>query len=185
MAEHPRANRGPRGALAAGLALASLTALAATASPPAAAREGDRQQPAEIEADRAEIDRSEGVAHYYGDAVFTQGTLRVTGDQITIHAPAGQLERAEAEGEPATFRQETNAGRIVNARARRIDYANQAQRVTLIGDAEVVRGGERFQAHRIVYYTATDRVEARGGESGGRVHIRIEPDDGEAESDDD
>ncbi len=178
MAERQRHPRAGRATLRRALALVVLAALAlATGSSPSA-REGDRQQPADIEADRAEIDRAEGVAHYYGDAVFTQGTLRVTGARITVHAPAGELERAEAEGEPATLRQQTNTGRTVRARARRIDYAGAAQRITLVGDAEVLRGGERFEAHEIVYYTATDRVEARGGESDGRVHIRMAPADG-------
>jgi len=184
-AERQRRGRRSQGLTGPGLAVVVLAAVTAVASPPAGARKSDRQKPANIEADRAEIDRAEGVAHYYGDAVFTQGTLRVTGDRITIHAPGSQLERAEAEGKPATLRQQTNAGRTVRARARRIDYASEAQRITLVGDAEVLRGGERFEAHRIVYFTATDRVEARGGASRGRVHIRMEPDGGEAESGDD
>lgn len=182
MAERPRQPRGSRRALRNSVALLAVVALGPLASATVVAREGDRQKPANIEADRAEVDRAQGVAHYYGDAVFTQGTLRVTGDQITIHAPAGRLDRAEAEGQPATLRQQTNAGRTVRARARRIDYASEAQRITLTGNAEVLRGGERFEAHRIVYYSATDRVEARGGASDDRVHIRMEPDDGQAES---
>jgi lipopolysaccharide export system protein LptA len=160
-----------------------LALAAGLASTPALARDSDRSQPAEIEADRAEIDRQEGVAHYRGGAVFTQGTLRVTGERITVHAPAGRLERARAEGERAALRQETNAGRLVRARAQRIDYASEAQQITLIGHAEVVRAGERFRAHRIEYDTATDRVEAYSGDTDGRVRIRMAPEEAEDESD--
>jgi lipopolysaccharide export system protein LptA len=159
----------------AGRVLALAAALAAT---PALAREGDRQQPATIEADRAEIDQAAGVSHYYGEVVFEQGSLRITGARLSIRAPDGVVRRAEAQGEPARVRQETDAGRTVRAHGQNIEYDADAGRLTLIGQAELLRQGERFAAEKIRYWLDSQRVQGGRGEddAGERVRIRIEPD---------
>lgn len=159
----------------AALALGTALALAAGGL---AAREDDRRQPASIEADRAEIDQPAGTSRYYGDVVFTQGTLHIRGSTLVVHAPAGRVQRAEARGEPAHIRQETDAGRSVHARARYIEYDAATPRITLVGEAELTRDGDRFAAGRIRYWPDTGRVEAGRGEDGDRVRIRIEPADG-------
>ena len=157
--------------------------LAALAAGVAGARDDDRAQPATIEADRVEVLRPEGVSHYYGDVVFVQGSLRITGAEMTLRAPGGAVEFAETIGEPATVRQETDAGAIVDAEGRRIEYQADAQLITLTGDAVMRRGGERFAAGRIRYRTDTGRVEAGAEGNGGdeRVRIRIEPEPEAAE----
>ena len=66
------------------LALAVL-ATVALATPPAYALSSDREQPIEIEADRAEADERARVTIYRGDAVITQGTLRITGETVWIY----------------------------------------------------------------------------------------------------
>jgi len=161
-------------------AVVALTILL-TALPPARAREADRSEPATIEADRAEIERPDGLQRYFGDVVFVQGSLRITGDEMTVRAPGGVVEFAETIGRPATSRQQTDEGEIVDAEARRIEYHADEQLVILTGDAIVTRAGERFSAGRIRYRTDTGRVVA-GPDSGSspedeseRVRIRIEP----------
>lgn len=163
---------------------ASLLLALALAAAPAVAREGDRRQPADVEADRVEIDRGTGVSHYYGNVVFTQGTLRLTGDRVDLRAPGGVMEHATAVGTPARVRQETDAGELVRAHARTIEYDAVEGLVTLTGDAELLRTGERFAAGRIVYRQESGRLEAGRGDDDQRVRIRIEPaerdgDDGE------
>ena len=137
--------------------------------------DSDRQQPATIEADRVEIDREAGVSRYFGDVVFVQGTLRVTGNTMTLRANGGRVEYAETHGEPATVRQETDAGEQVDAEARTIEYAAGASRITLIGNAVLRRAGERFAAGRIRYRTDTGRIQADARDNDERVRIRIDP----------
>lgn len=144
---------------------------------PAAGREGDRSAPATIEADRAEIERPEGISHYYGDVVFVQGTLRITGDRMTLHSPGGVVEFADTHGDPATVRQETDAGEIVDAEAQLIEYQAEEQLITLTGDAVVRRAGERFAAGKIRYRTDSGRIEAGANGDDERVRIRIKPDE--------
>jgi lipopolysaccharide export system protein LptA len=163
-----------------------LVALAlALATAAAGARDSDREAPARIEADRAEIDRAAGVSRYYGNVVYTQGTLRITGERVTVRAPEGEVRYAESNGRPATVRQETNAGDLVRAQARTIVYRADIPRVTLTGAAELHREGDRFAAGQIRYWPDTGRVEADQGEDGGRVEIRIAPEDGDAPADPD
>lgn len=155
------------------LAAALILALAASVAP---ALEGDRRQPASIEADRVEIDRPAGISRYYGNVVFEQGTLRITGDRMTLRATGGVVEHAEVHGERATIRQRTEAGDIVHARARHIVHDADGGLVTLTENAELERGGDRFTAARIEYRPDTGRIDASGGdEDSGRVRIRIEP----------
>lgn len=163
-----------------------LIALALAVAPATAtARDSDRDAPAQIEADRAEIDRAAGVSRYYGNVVYTQGTLRITGDRVTVRAPGGEIRYAESNGRPATVRQETDAGDLVRAQARTIVYRAEVPRVTLTGEAELHREGDRFAAGQIRYWPDTGRVEADQGEDGGRVEIRIAPEDGETPADPD
>ncbi|MEX0606397.1 MAG: LptA/OstA family protein, partial [Halofilum sp. (in: g-proteobacteria)] len=81
----------------------------------------------------------------------------------------------EVHGERAAIRQRTESGEIVHARARHIDYDATAGVAVLTEEAEVERGDDRFTATRIEYRLDGGRIEASGGEDGGRVHIRIQP----------
>lgn len=156
---------------------------------PSVAREDDRRQPATIEADRAEIDRASGKSLYFGNVVFEQGTLRLTGERVTIVTRAGVIDYAEARGDPARIRQETDAGQLVRAHGRTIDYDASEGLIVLTGNAELQRDGERFAAGRIRYWPDSGRVEGGRGEDGGRVRIRIVPEadngGGDAEGDGD
>ncbi len=165
--------------------LSSLLVAVALAGGHALAREDDREQPATIEADRAEIDRASGESVYFGDVVFEQGTLHLTGDRLTISTREGVVERAEARGEPARVRQETDDGRMVRAHGRTIDYNAADGLLVLTGDAELQRDGERFAAGKIRYWPDSGRVEGGRGDDGGRVQIRIEPGGGDGEGDGD
>lgn len=171
--------------------LASLLVAGMLAGAPAIARDDDREQPATIEADRAEIDRASGESLYFGNVVFEQGTLHLTGDRVAVATRDGVVDRAEAQGEPARIRQETDEGQLVRARGRTIDYDAGEGLVVLTGNAELQRDGERFAAGRIRYWPDSGRVEGGRGEDGERVQIRIEPDagsggdDGEGDEDGD
>lgn len=158
------------------LLLASLLVAGMLAAGPATAREGDRGQPATIEADRAEIDRASGQSLYFGNVVFEQGTLRLTGDRVAVVTREGVIQRAEAQGNPARIRQENDIGQMVRAHGRTIDYDASEGLVVLTGDAELQREGERFAAGRIRYWPESGRVEGSRGDDGERVQIRIEPD---------
>ena len=56
----------------------------AAASSTSWALPSDRDQPIRVQADSAELDDKQGVAVYRGSVVITQGSLKITGDTVTL-----------------------------------------------------------------------------------------------------
>src|SRR5687768_5606574 len=120
------------GMFAAAVALAGMFAAATAAAQTApdattgeSRREQQRQQPIQIEADRAEMTEQSGVSVYSGKVNLTQGDLVMQGERLEVRreSSTGNL-TATLTGSPATLRQPTDAGEMVNAKASRIDYVS-------------------------------------------------------------
>jgi lipopolysaccharide export system protein LptA len=145
----------------------------------AAAKESDRNQPIELNADRAEMNNATGVGVYTGNVVLTQGTMRITADRMTVHTtPEGQIARAVAEGKQATFRQlPEGQSEYVHARAPRMEYRLQpGTRVDLTGGATLTQGKNEFSGQTIHYDVDADIVTAQSGEQAQeRVRITFHP----------
>ena len=79
---------------------------AALGSAAAWALPSDRDQPIRIQADSAELDDKQGVAVYRGDVIITQGTLKITGDTVTITQTAsGDIDVFTSVGNLAYYEQ--------------------------------------------------------------------------------
>ncbi|AFI83630.1 lipopolysaccharide transport periplasmic protein LptA [Methylophaga nitratireducenticrescens] len=145
----------------------------------------DREQPINIEADHAQLDDETGVTQYKGDAILTQGTLRIEGDVITFFYDENrELEKAIAEGNLATYEQVHKEGdKPVKAKALQMEYHASKQRIFLVGQGYVWQSGDEFRGNHIEYdidrniVIANSRpVEVDGQQqSSGRVHITIQP----------
>ena len=84
--------------------LCLLTGLLPTA--PAWGLSTDRDQPIEIEADAAELDDEKKVTVYTGNVVVIQGSIRMTGDTMTVYYTSeNELDVVILDGKPATYRQ--------------------------------------------------------------------------------
>lgn len=163
-------------------------------SPPGLALSTDREQPIEIEADSVEADNLKGFAIYKGDVVIVQGTLKITGDHVTIHYDEnGEFTKMVTLGSPANFHQlpdgkpDTPESRQ-RARASRMEYYKATDTIVLLGKAVYGQDGDQLAADRIEYDTRNSRMKARTmtaaakkGEPGkpkakpGRVRITIQP----------
>ena len=89
------------------LAIAAGLMMMATSS----AAPGDKDQPINIEADWAEADDARRITVYKGRVVVEQGTLRITGDVVTMYYDTSrELSKLVATGRPARFRQREDAG---------------------------------------------------------------------------
>jgi len=175
-----------------GVALACWLLFSAT-SVPVNALTTDREKPIEIEADSAEEDGVKGVRIFRGDVIITQGTLRITGSQVTIHYDENDdFKKMVTLGKPARFRQlpdgkkdeEVNYQR---ASASRMEYYKQKDLIVLLGNAVYGQGGDRVAADRIEYDSKNSRMKARtiakkkdpkksdGKTKKGRVRILIQP----------
>ena len=150
----------------------------------------DREQPINIEADRAEADDLKRTTIYRGDVVITQGTLKITGETVTIYYDEkGDLTKLVSVGSPARFHQLPDGksdlpGNYQKAQARRMEYYKDQDLIVLLGNAVYGQGGDRVAAERIVYDSRRSRMKAEsrsaaateeGREKPARVKIKIEP----------
>ena len=101
----------------------------------------DREQPIRVQADTAELDDRQGVAVYRGDVVITQGTMKITGDTVTItQDDNGDVEVFTSIGKPAYYEQKPAVDKeIVKAYGLTIQYFAANERIVLIDQAKVVQ----------------------------------------------
>ena len=145
-----------------------LCTLAATGS--ASALPTDRDQPIHVQANSAELDDHQGKAVYRGDVVITQGTLKITGNTVTVTRNAqGEIDTFTAQGRPAYYEQQPEINEsLVQAYGRTIEYFAGNERIVLTDQAKVLRDGNTFEGERIVYDTRAQVVNA-GRAQGGNV----------------
>jgi len=124
----------------------------------------DKDQPIEIEADSAELDDKKGVTVYHGNVVVTQGSIRMTGDTMTVYFSEDEdLETVIMEGRPATYRQLPDESDIYDeAEALRMEYYELKNLIVLIDNALVKQEEFRFSGNRIEYDTALSQIRAHG-----------------------
>lgn len=122
----------------------------------------DRNQPIRVQADSAELDDRQRVAVYYGNVIITQGSLKITGDKVTItQTPNGEIDVVTAIGKPAYYEQQPSADKdLVKAYGLTIQYFAANERVVLIDQAKVVQEGNTFEGEKIVYDTRRQIVNA-------------------------
>ncbi|WPC04330.1 lipopolysaccharide transport periplasmic protein LptA [Pseudomonas sp. MBLB4123] len=147
-----------------------LSLSAALGSACAWALPSDREQPIRVQADSAELDDKQGVAVYRGDVIITQGTLKITGDTVTITQNAqGEIEIFTSVGKPAYYEQKPAADKqIVQAYGLTIQYFAASERIVLIDQAKVIQEGNTFEGEKIVYDTRRQIVNA-GRATGAQV----------------
>jgi len=147
----------------------------------------DKDQPIEIEADSADLDDAKGVTIYRGNVVLIQGSVRMTGDTMTVYFTNDELDTMIMEGKPATYRQLPDESEIYDeAEALRMEYYELKNLVVLIDKASFKQEGLSFSGNKIEYDTLHSRVKAKGsvkqqagssssGTSGERVKIILKP----------
>jgi lipopolysaccharide export system protein LptA len=144
---------------------------------PALARKDDRQKPANIAAKSFDAtQQGNGVIHYKGSVLLTQGTLKATGALATAYLDdSNSVTRVLITGSPAHIEQLDDSGNLMQGDAATIDYDNVKQVAVLTGNASVKQKG-RGEAHgdKLTYNTQTSQMT---GESNGDglVHMTFQP----------
>ena len=146
---------------------------------PAQALDSDRQQPIQIVADVAIRDEIAGETRYEGNVVLTQGSLKITADELTILHNTDDAYRIVATGQPATLVQQPTPDQPpVDASALRIEYVRSEDLVRLVKDARIAQNGSTLSGNQIDYLVSQRTVKAAGGADGpgqGRVEVVIPP----------
>ncbi|MFN3579445.1 MAG: lipopolysaccharide transport periplasmic protein LptA [Pseudomonas sp.] len=150
---------------------------------PALAISADRDQPIRIQANSATLDDRNNTAVYTGNVIITQGSMRLTGNRVTLNTDAeGAVSKIVSQGTPATYVQTPEGGSPVDARGQTIEYMADADRVVLIDSAFLEQDGNTFQGEYISYDINRQVVDAgRAASSAGtggqqdRIEIVIQP----------
>lgn len=147
------------------------------AAAPAVSLPEDRDQPIRVEADSAV--QQNGTVTYTGDVVITQGSTRITGAEVVVQHVDGRVQQLDAIGNPATFHQLPEAGSDpVDGRGLHLIYFQNDNRIELLKQAVVERGGNTVAGNRIEYFADTGVVRAEGShdDRAGRVEMVLQPD---------
>ncbi|OGT35396.1 MAG: lipopolysaccharide transport periplasmic protein LptA [Gammaproteobacteria bacterium RBG_16_51_14] len=141
-----------------------LTAVFLLAFDNAIALSTDKDKDIEIEANNAELDDKKGITIYRGNVVVTQGSIRITGDIMTVtYKQDKELDTVIVEGQPAHYRQLPDNKDIYDeAEALRMEYYAAKSFIVLIENAQVKQEGLRFSGNRIEYDTLLSQVKAKG-----------------------
>ena len=141
-------------------ALAAVLLLAGSGH--ALALPGDSDQPISIAADRAEHDDARRITIYRGNVEVDQGSLHLTGDNVTIQFDGSdEVAKITVLGAPAHFRQSTGAGAGQRkAWAQRMEYFPGQDLIMLLGEARYEKDGSHVRADRLVYDSRNERFKA-------------------------
>jgi lipopolysaccharide export system protein LptA len=144
-----------------GAALGSVNALALP---------NDRDQPIHIQSDDAQLDDKQGVAVYTGGVIITQGSMKITGNKVTVtRTPSGDVDVFTAVGNLAYYEQRPAADKpIVQAYGVTIQYFASQNRIVLVDKAKVINDGNTSEGEKIVYDTVRQVVNA-GRATGSKV----------------
>ncbi len=138
-----------------------------------------RDQPIQIEANKAEYSDRTGISTYNGNVVLTQGKLVLHGDMLTVtrNKDSGNIE-AVLKGDPATLEKPADKDNPepVDGRAQSMQYNSGEAVLVLTGNAQVTRGGDAISGETIKHYLNSARTQALSSGSGERVKITIQPD---------
>ncbi|MGY4492475.1 lipopolysaccharide transport periplasmic protein LptA [gamma proteobacterium L18] len=133
----------------------------------------DRDQPIHIQSDDAQLDDKQGVATYKGNVIITQGTMKITGNTVTITRNAqGDVDVFTSVGNLAYYEQKPAIDKpIVQGYGKTIQYFSAQNRIILIDQAKVVNDGNTSEGEKIVYDTVKQVVNA-GRATGAKVTPR-------------
>lgn len=161
-------------------------ALLATLLPPQAALAlpSDRDQPIQIEADRAAQDQKQGITTYSGAVTMDQGSIHIEADQVVIYSANKKVVRIVATGQPARFRQLPEPDKApVTARGNQLDYQVSQDRLLIQLNAEVEQAGSLVSGHAIDYDIRQALVQASSDQEGkARVKMVLQPQGANTES---
>lgn len=146
----------------------------------ATALEEDQYQPMYIEADAAELDEKQATSLYLGNVDVTQGSMHILADEVLVHHREDRrVRKIIAVGKPVRYRQRVDDDPDeVEGRALRMEYEADRDELTLIDEAVLIQGEDRFASDRIIFNRGTNRVTAGTSAQGReRVKIRLEPED--------
>lgn len=139
------------------------------------ALETDRQQPLEVNADSTDGSLGDGIATLKGNVEIRQGTMLIRSDIAEVEKVDGRVRKFELNGSPVHLQQEIEEEGLVTAEAKKVEYIVATGIVTLTGEADVIHPQYHISGEILEYDMNTQHFQGSGGDSNGRIRIRLEP----------
>lgn len=114
-----------------------------------------------------------------GDVEFSSDKVKLSADQITADWIEGRPVRVVAKGDQTSIEIVQTDATIVSATADVIDYKLSANEIELRGDVLVIQGDRQLQSELIRYDIEAGEFVAQSTESGQRVEITWEAQNGD------
>ena len=134
----------------------------------------DKEQPINVSANKARKNGNQGTTTYLGNVIITQGSVRITGEEIIIYDNKGAVSKIIATGTPAEFRQrpQVNEPETI-ATGSTIEYDINQEMLSIEGNARLNQGGDTTTSNKITYDINSSIVNA--GDDNGRVNMTLTP----------
>ena len=142
---------------------------------PLLALKTDRQQPLEVNADSTDGSLGDGIATLKGNVEIRQGTMLIRSDIAEVEKVDGRVRKFELNGSPVHLQQEIEEEGLVTAEAKKVEYIVATGIVTLTGEADVIHPQYHISGEVLEYDMNTQHFQGSGGDSNGRIRIRLEP----------
>lgn len=176
----PQFPRHKQGQYITAFSLCIVLALSLLSANHAQALDGDKKQPIKISANSAERDEKRAITRYQGDVDMSQGSLKITAEEVVITNKGNAVTSIKATGNPARFQQQPKKGEDpVIASAGTVIYHIQKSQIQLDGNARIVQAGRSVSGDVIDYYIEQQRFSARSRNNGkkganGKPKSRVE-----------
>lgn len=138
---------------------------------PVAALPEDSQQPIHGTYDNSLLLLDEGIQVFYGKqdapAQITQGTLKITGQEITIERQDGEVRKVTVSGSPAHYQQQPAVDQpIVTAEGDTLVLDYEAQQLSADGSVRFTQGKNLWTGCHVDYDIDTRRLTTPPCENG-------------------
>lgn len=159
------------------LGISRLFVLMSLVSTAALAREGDREQPIQIDADTVVANHSSLVSDFDGHVVLIQGTLQILAEHVHVSEDAQGFKTLLATGEIVSFRQQTDDLKWMEGQAKNIEYREATHQIELKQKAWVKRDQDLVKGDDLIYNTITQMLQAKSvlDTPHDRVHLTLQP----------
>jgi len=139
----------------------------------------DVEKPVYINADSVLFNKTKGLAVYEGNVSIIQGTLEIKAHRIEINAPNNQIQRITAAGNPVSFQQKMDDGKLAKGGANKLLYMVEGKKILMDGNAVISQNNDKFSSNHIEYSTKTGELKAgknkKTARSKGRVKVIFFP----------
>jgi len=136
----------------------------------------DKQQEVTINAKSSEINAKNGVSTFMGDVRFSQGSIQIRGNNVTVKTGKNdQLEAVIAKGKRAEFWEQPQKHKPkIYAWGNTIEYFPDKNQVIIAGNAETKQGQNQMSSP-VIHYNTLTQVATSPYSAKGHTQIIVTP----------